>query len=140
MFGVGFRSLTALQTMASRQEHRIADLRGAPRKARETSDRFADEDLRFENQQLHERNLDLELLLAARTAQVRLLSHEFRTPLQAIFGYTELLEREIHGPLNDAQHRDLLRIQQCQQHLLDLITATLDFAKLEQEEPPATTR
>ncbi len=60
-----------------------------------------------------------------------LLSHEFRTPLQAIFGYTELLEREIHGPLNDAQHRDLQRIQQSQQHLLGLITAILDFSRIE---------
>jgi PAS domain S-box-containing protein len=60
-----------------------------------------------------------------------LLSHEFRTPLQAIFGYTELLERQIHGPLNDAQLRDLQRIQQSQQHLLGLITTILDFARLE---------
>src|SRR2546423_3379137 len=60
-----------------------------------------------------------------------LLSHEFRTPLQAIFGYTELLEREIHGPLTDAQRRDLKRIQQSQQHLLGLITTILDFARLE---------
>ncbi len=60
-----------------------------------------------------------------------LLSHEFRTPLQAIFGYTELLEREIHGPLNEPQRRYLERIQQSQQHLLGLITTILDFAKLE---------
>jgi len=60
-----------------------------------------------------------------------LLSHEFRTPLQAIFGYTELLEREIHGPLNDPQRRDLNRIQQSQQHLLGLINTILDFARLE---------
>ncbi|HEV7389915.1 MAG TPA: ATP-binding protein [Gemmatimonadaceae bacterium] len=60
-----------------------------------------------------------------------LLSHEFRTPLQAIFGYTELLERQIHGPLNEAQLRDLHRIQLSQQHLLGLITTILDFARLE---------
>jgi PAS domain S-box-containing protein len=60
-----------------------------------------------------------------------LLSHEFRTPLQAIFGYTELLEREIHGPLTDSQRRYLQRIQQSQQLLLGLITTILDFAKLE---------
>jgi PAS domain S-box-containing protein len=60
-----------------------------------------------------------------------LLSHEFRTPLQAIFGYTELLEREIHGPLTDPQRRYLQRIQQSQQLLLGLITTILDFAKLE---------
>jgi PAS domain S-box-containing protein len=60
-----------------------------------------------------------------------LLSHEFRTPLQAIFGYTELLEREIHGPLSDPQRRYLQRIQQSQQLLLRLVTTILDFAKLE---------
>jgi PAS domain S-box-containing protein len=60
-----------------------------------------------------------------------LLSHEFRTPLQAIFGYTELLEREIHGPLTDPQRRYLQRIQQSHQVLLELITTILDFAKIE---------
>jgi PAS domain S-box-containing protein len=64
-----------------------------------------------------------------------LLSHEFRTPLQAIFGYTELLEREIHGPLTDSQRRYLQRIQQSQQLLLGLIATILDFAKLDSGQP-----
>jgi PAS domain S-box-containing protein len=67
----------------------------------------------------------------AKTDFLALMSHEFRTPLQAIFGYTELLEREIHGPLTDAQRSDLKRIQQSQQHLLGLITAILDFSRIE---------
>jgi PAS domain S-box-containing protein len=67
----------------------------------------------------------------AKSDFLALLSHEFRTPLQAIFGYTELLEREIHGPLTHAQRRDLQRIQQSQQLLLGLITAILDFARIE---------
>lgn len=149
--------------MEPRHDQRPADLSGAPRKARDTIIRVADEDLRLQNQQLRQLNRDLELRLAARTAQLAaanqvkdelltserqareeteisiransdflaLLSHEFRTPLQAIFGYTELLEREIHGPLNDAQHRYLLRVQQSQQLLLGLISTILDFAKLE---------
>jgi PAS domain S-box-containing protein len=89
-----------------------------------------------------ELNRDLEIRVASRTTQLAaanriksdflaLLSHEFRTPLQAIVGYTELLEREIHGPLTDPQRRDLQRIQQSQQLLLGLITTILDFAKLE---------
>lgn len=137
MFGSAGRSLTVLKTMEPRQEHGIADLRGVPRKARETSHRFADDDLRSQNQQLQELIRDLEVRLASRTAQLHLLSHEFRTPLQAIFGYMELLEREIHGPLTDAQRRDLLRIQQCQQRLLGLITAILDFPKPENGPSPA---
>ena len=67
----------------------------------------------------------------AKSDFLALMSHEFRTPLQAIFGYTEMLERELHGPLTDAQRSDLRRIQQSQQHLLGLITGILDFARIE---------
>jgi PAS domain S-box-containing protein len=74
---------------------------------------------------------DAEAANSAKTDFLALMSHEFRTPLQAIFGYTELLEREIHGPLTDAQKGDLKRIQQSQQHLLGLITAILDFSRIE---------
>lgn len=153
--------------MEPMQEQGTAGPRGVPRKARKTSSRSADEDLRLQNQQLRALNRALELRVASRTAQLAaasrikdelltserkareevemsnrvkydflaLLSHEFRTPLQAIFGYTELLEREIHGPLNDAQRRDLLRIQQSQQLLLDFVTTILDFARLESGQP-----
>jgi signal transduction histidine kinase len=131
--------------MEPRRNQGMADPRGTPRKARETSDRFADEELRLQNKKLLAANRKKDELLASerkareeaeRSNQIKadflsLLSHQFRTPLQAIFGYTEVLEREIHGPLNDAQRRDLLRIQQSQQHLLGLLTAILDFAKLE---------
>ena len=115
----------------------MADLRGVRRRARETSSRFAGGDLRIENQRLRELNLDLELQLASRTVHLERLSHECRTPLQAIFGYTELLEREIHGPLNEAQRRDLQRIQQCEQHLLVLMAGILDLARQESGQTPA---
>ncbi|HEV7836464.1 MAG TPA: histidine kinase dimerization/phospho-acceptor domain-containing protein, partial [Gemmatimonadaceae bacterium] len=121
--------------MEPRLEQGKADLRGAPRRARESSSRFVEEDLRDQNQQLRESvrkaREDLEDSKRVKSDFLALLSHEFRTPLQAIFGYTELLEREIHGPLNAAQRRDLLRIQQSQQHLLGLVNTILDFAKLE---------
>ena len=149
--------------MEPRREHRTADLRKVPRKERETSNRFADADLRLENKQLREANRDLELRMASRTAQLAtanrikdellaserkaredaersnrvksdflaLLSHEFRTPLQAVFGYTELLDADIHGELNESQRLCVHRIKQSQQHLLGLINTILEFAKLE---------
>ena len=118
--------------MDPRQDPGIADVRGAPHKARETTDRFAEEDLRRENQELRELNRVKSDFLA-------LLSHEFRTPLQAIFGYTELLERQVHGPLNEAQLGDLRRIQQSQQHLLGLINTILDSTHVDdgEEKPEA---
>ncbi|MEO5511353.1 MAG: ATP-binding protein [Longimicrobiales bacterium] len=62
---------------------------------------------------------------------LRIMSHELRTPLNAISGYAALLEMEVHGPINDAQRDDLLRIGSSQQHLLTLINEVLHFAKLE---------
>lgn len=161
--GAPLRSLTVAMTMQSRRQHGTADLPKAPRKARETSNRFAEEALRLENQQLRELNRDLELRLASRTRQLTatnrikdellarerkareeaemsnlvksdflaLLSHEFRTPLQAVFGYTELLDADIHGTLNESQRLYVRRIKQSQQHLLGLINTILEFAKLE---------
>jgi signal transduction histidine kinase len=156
-------SLTAAMTMQPRRQHGTADLRKAPRKVPEVSNRFGEEALRLENQQLQELNRDLELRLASRTTQLAattrtkdellarerkaredaemsnlvksdflaLLSHEFRTPLQAVFGYTELLDADIHGTLNESQRLYVQRIKQSQQHLLGLINTILEFAKLE---------
>jgi len=114
--------------MEPRREQGTIELRGVTRKTREASNGLGDEDVRAQNQLLRDLNRDLEVRLAARTAQLDILSHECRTPLQAIVGYTELLQQEIHGPITEAQRRDLHRIRQCQEHLLDLIAATLDGA------------
>jgi len=133
MFPAAVVDSLALQTMEPMLEQGKADLRGGPRRTRESSSRFAEEDLRLQVQQLREslRQVREELEDSNRTRSefLSLLSHEFRTPLQAIFGYTELLEREIHGPLTPAQRRDLLRIQESQQHLLGLVATFLEVAK-----------
>jgi signal transduction histidine kinase len=59
------------------------------------------------------------------------MSHELRTPLNAIAGYVEILSTGLRGPVNEAQLRDLSRIQQNQQHLLEIITDILSFSRLE---------
>ena len=74
------------------------------------------------------------LLRGLKADFLHMLSHEFRTPLQAIFGYTELLERQIQGPLNDAQLRDLRRIRDSQEQLSGLVNTMLDFARLDAAE------
>jgi PAS domain S-box-containing protein len=59
------------------------------------------------------------------------MSHELRTPLNAIAGYVELLTMGLRGPVNEEQLRDLSRIKQNQQHLLEIITDILNFSRLE---------
>lgn len=65
----------------------------------------------------------------ARDRFMAMMSHEMRTPLNAILGYTELLELEIDGGLSDGQRRQLERIRVGSRHLLDLINDVLDLAR-----------
>jgi PAS domain S-box-containing protein len=113
---------------ALRELNRDLELRIASRTAQLAAANLKKDQLIFSERRARE---EAEIANRVKSDFLALLSHEFRTPLQAIFGYTELLEREIHGPLTQAQQRDLKRIQQSQQHLLGLITAILDFARLE---------
>ena len=60
-----------------------------------------------------------------------MLSHELRTPLNAIAGYAQILELGVRGPVTPAQQEDLRRIQQSQAHLVALLDAVLDYARVE---------
>jgi two-component system, cell cycle sensor histidine kinase PleC len=59
------------------------------------------------------------------------MSHEFRTPLNAILGYSSILETEISGPLNSHQKDHLHRIEAGTRHLITLIEEILTFSSLE---------
>ncbi len=58
------------------------------------------------------------------------ISHEIRTPVTSILGYTELLHKEVEGPLNEKQKRDLQAILQSGRRLLDMMNNLLDMARL----------
>ena len=59
------------------------------------------------------------------------MSHEFRTPLNAIMGYAQLLDMGVLGPATPAQHAHLERLQASARHLLRLIDDVLDVAKVD---------
>jgi signal transduction histidine kinase len=60
---------------------------------------------------------------------IHTVSHDLRSPLTAILGYTELIERT--GPLNQNQQEFLHRLQGSIQHITTLVNDLLDLGRLE---------
>lgn len=71
---------------------------------------------------------------AARTRAAILdtISHEFRTPITVILGFTELYEEGVLGPISsEEQHEALDAIHRNTYRLLRLVDAMLDLARIE---------
>jgi signal transduction histidine kinase len=64
------------------------------------------------------------------------MSHEMRTPLNAVLGYVDLLEVEIAGPLTEEQRAQLERIRTASGHLLGMVDQVLDLARLDSRSLP----
>jgi PAS domain S-box-containing protein len=65
---------------------------------------------------------------------VSTMSHELRTPLHIILGYTQLLLEETFGPLCAEQGNILARVDKNARELLELIAATLDLSRLQNQQ------
>ena len=59
------------------------------------------------------------------------MSHEFRTPLNAILGFAELLQLDQATPLDEEQQRSIGHIANAGQYLLDLVTQVLEMSRIE---------
>jgi signal transduction histidine kinase len=66
-----------------------------------------------------------------KSAFVANMSHEMRTPLNAIIGFSEMLERGYFGPLNRKQKEYLSDIRHSAAHQLALVNDLLDLDKIE---------
>lgn len=91
--------------------------------------------------EVEERERTQEALLVARDQALESLrvktqilanvSHDSRTPLNAILGYAEMLQEEVYGALNEQQKEAIQRMIGNAENLLGFITNLLESAKLE---------
>ena len=59
------------------------------------------------------------------------ISHELRTPVNAVIGYSALLTDEVLGPVSELQRDHLERMSASGKHLLGLIEDLLGYARIE---------
>jgi PAS domain S-box-containing protein len=84
-----------------------------------------------ERQVAEERVEALEVASAHKDDFLGILSHELRTPINAIMGFGSILDDEISGPLNEEQHRYVGKILHGAEDLLALINDLLDMSRIQ---------
>lgn len=90
-----------------------------------TEQRMADEAL----SRAHEHALEA---LRVKSRILAIVSHDFRTPLSSIIGYSDMLSRQLHGTLTEPQLTFVQRIQTSAIDLTGLVTDLLDQARLDE--------
>jgi signal transduction histidine kinase len=82
----------------------------------------------LENQRLREVALQAD---RTKSAMLDAISHEFRTPITAVLGFTELFQEHVLGPATEEQQEALGAIHRNTHRLLKLVDDLLDLARLE---------
>jgi PAS domain S-box-containing protein len=118
------------QTQAMERERLYEELRTASLQL-EIKVREATAELAHQNELLRRQTLALEQASAAKSQFLANVSHEFRTPLNAILGYSLMLMGGFYGKLSDEQSRTVQRIDANSKHLATLINDVLDIERIE---------
>ncbi|BAY24606.1 response regulator receiver sensor signal transduction histidine kinase [Calothrix sp. NIES-2100] len=89
------------------------------------------QELEKQRQQIHLQNLRLLEASRLKSQFLATISHELRTPMNAIIGFSQILLRPKFGQLTHQQKDMVERILNNGKHLLMLLNEVLDFSKLE---------
>ncbi|MCL7412996.1 MAG: ATP-binding protein [ANME-2 cluster archaeon] len=87
--------------------------------------------LQIASKELHEANISLQELDKLKTMFLASMSHEVRTPLTSIIGFTDIILKGMSGDITDEQRNQLTMVFNSGQHLLGLINDLLDVSKIE---------
>lgn len=118
------------QTEAIERERLYEELQQASAQL-EVKIREATAELAYQNELLRRQALALEQASAAKSQFLANVSHEFRTPLNAILGYSLMLMGGFYGQLSEEQSRTVQRIDANSKHLATLINDVLDIERIE---------
>ncbi len=88
------------------------------------------EELKQQQKQIHLKNLQLQEASRRQSQFLATISHELRTPMNSIMGFSQLLLRQYPEPLSSQQTDIVQRIFNNSQNLLTLINEVLDYSKL----------
>ncbi|HEX5755045.1 MAG TPA: histidine kinase dimerization/phospho-acceptor domain-containing protein, partial [Arenimonas sp.] len=114
-------------------EQRTAELQQALAMTRRHEAELIDSEqaLRLAHGAAQQARIEAETANAAKSRFLATMSHELRTPLNAIIGFTRLVRKKSVEVLPDKQLDNLDKVLDSAQHLLSLINAVLDLAKVE---------
>jgi len=88
-------------------------------------------ELKFKSEALKKKYVELERAHQVKSAFLAGVSHELKTPLNAIIGFSRVLLNERHGPLNQKQEEYTRYILKNGEHLLSVINDILDLSRIE---------
>jgi signal transduction histidine kinase len=81
--------------------------------------------------ELEEKAESLRLASEIKTSFLSNMSHEFRTPLNAVLSLSRMLLERVDGELTSAQEKQVMLIRKSAEELTELINNLLDLAKVE---------
>jgi len=86
---------------------------------------------------MHEEAQQAEAHDRAKSELMAHVSHEFRTPLNAIIGFSEVMSREMFGAIENRRYIEYATtIRQSGEHLLDLVNDVLEISRSDLEKKP----
>jgi signal transduction histidine kinase len=83
------------------------------------------------NSLMAKQNEELERASRMKSEFLARMSHEFRTPLNSIIGFSDLLAEQGEGPLGEAYADYVRHVSEGAHHLLELVNDILDLSRIE---------
>ncbi len=83
------------------------------------------------NEDLVATNLRLDEATRAKSDFLAAMSHDLRTPLNSILGFSGIMLQDLAGSLTEEQRRQITMINNSGRHLLELVKHILDLSRIE---------